>query len=256
MITVVTDVVREFQSTRPIRGATLSSISLLRTPCNFNPRAPYGARQITTRHPLIPGNFNPRAPYGARHYVCLGLSTPICISIHAPHTGRDHYGKYLRSHRHSDFNPRAPYGARPRGLRRLVRWHRISIHAPHTGRDHSQPSFGYRIQISIHAPHTGRDGAPVPGFLQALLFQSTRPIRGATMQRKSHLSGPSYFNPRAPYGARPDNVRPFVVAHMISIHAPHTGRDRNITEQLQNDINFNPRAPYGARPFRLCNVRR
>ena len=58
----------QFQSTRPIRGATNSVSGLMFTASDFNPRAPYGARPIT---------FYP--------YTKLK-----CISIHAPHTGRDH----------------------------------------------------------------------------------------------------------------------------------------------------------------------
>ena len=34
-----------------------------------------------------------------------------------------------------------------------------------------------------------------------------------------------YFNPRAPYGARRDKSKIKKEEHVISIHAPHTGRD-------------------------------
>ena len=59
-----------FQSTRPIRGATLM-ISMLRAW-------------------LL--NFNPRAPYGARLWLLRKVSRLFDISIHAPHTGRDKTG--------------------------------------------------------------------------------------------------------------------------------------------------------------------
>ena len=57
------------------------------------------------------------------------------------------------------------------------------------------------------------------------LFQSTRPIRGATHTSRDQSAQKENFNPRAPYGARrrgrsfPPNLGG------ISIHAPHTGRD-------------------------------
>ena len=35
-------------------------------------------------------NFNPRAPYGARLFKRLFVAKVYKISIHAPHTGRDH----------------------------------------------------------------------------------------------------------------------------------------------------------------------
>ena len=80
---------QQFQSTRPIRGATNSVSGLMYTDSDFNPRAPYGARHNRlSDNMLCNNNFNPRAPYGAR--LCLFLLlTPFL-----------------------DFNPRAPYGAR------------------------------------------------------------------------------------------------------------------------------------------------
>ena len=100
-----------FQSTRPIRGATTHP-EIHRPECNdFNPRAPYGARRGPGFAGGDPSDFNPRAPYGARHPGSGGPGP-------AP-----------------DFNPRAPYGARHDALCRNVEVVAISIHAPHTGRD-------------------------------------------------------------------------------------------------------------------------
>ena len=84
-------------------------------------------------------------------------------------------------------------------------------------------------------------------MVRLLLFQSTRPIRGATAPPAFTNRSMSNFNPRAPYGARLNaissalsfgNFNPrapygarlclLVVGHrwlQISIHAPHTGRD-------------------------------
>ena len=56
--------------------------------------------------------------------------------------------------------------------------------------------------ISIHAPHAGRDEFNRKFERGHIIFQSTRPMRGATA------------------------VLADVVAHfLISIHAPHAGRD-------------------------------
>ena len=105
-------VLKIFQSTRPIRGATsLSGWNFIRHR-NFNPRAPYGARLLVVGRFKQPTNFNPRAPYGARLCKLHGTALQVVISIHAPHTGRD------RTHRK----------AHTAGVQ-------ISIHAPHTGRD-------------------------------------------------------------------------------------------------------------------------
>ena len=53
----------------------------------------------------------------------------------------------------------------------------------YTGRDATKEATGIKHEISIHAPHTGRDGhRPILGVTY-VQFQSTRPIRGATIYR-------------------------------------------------------------------------
>ena len=103
----------------------------------------------------------------------------------------------------------------------------------------------------------------------AARFQSTRPIRGATAEGASWDEELLNFNPRAPYGARhasellqgvwlvisihaPHTGRDLAVGgayetRMISIHAPHTGRDPGGQQSGRAVCDFNPRAPYGAR---------
>ena len=124
-----------------------------------------------------------------------------------------------------DFNPRAPYGARQDRDTKDIDNRFISIHAPHTGRDGEYHFYmGKNYYISIHAPHTGRDGsssiqirhrrnfnprAPYGArpfktikHFRPIRFQSTRPIRGATLEVYFYQSLFYHFNPRAPYGAR------------------------------------------------------
>ena len=123
------------------------------------------------------------------------------------------------------FNPRAPCGARQRQHDALLR----------------QPL------ISIHAPLAGRDSASMTHFFASPLFQSTRPVRGATGFCTMTGSGLPHFNPRAPCGARRSgrgshqpvdrfqSTRPVRGAtylprcsrwlQCISIHAPRAGRD-------------------------------
>ena len=119
-----------FQSTRPMRGATISIFMYLVKPSNFNPRAPCGARLgwgLTDSNPI---NFNPRAPCGARLIGAKRLATKNAISIHAPHAGRD----YLQ------------YAHPPRP-------HAISIHAPHAGRDNPLlPQARARRNFNPRAP--------------------------------------------------------------------------------------------------------
>ena len=103
------------------------------------------------------------------------------ISIHAPLAGRDFSSE--------------------EGRKRLL----ISIHAPLAGRDDQYVRGIMTGNISIHAPLAGRDAAKVVLMFLRGIFQSTRPLRGATR--------PSRFEGRG-VG--------------ISIHAPLAGRDVSI----------------------------
>ena len=147
----------------------------------------------------------------------------------------------------------------------------ISIHAPHTGRDAPAGAVVCIEVISIHAPHTGRDTPRTFSAFIPALFQSTRPIRGATAQSIITTSAPTNFNPRAPYGARPgrqDRMRhtqphfnpraPYgarlglkpckIICIYFNPRAPYGAR-LAWTTQERPPWYFNPRAPYGARPL-------
>ena len=80
--------------------------------------------------------------------------------------------------------------------------------------------------ISIHAPHTGRDVGYLKEYEQEDIFQSTRPIRGATPERCDHGYHPG-ISIHAPHTGR-DIItgNGISVFGSISIHAPHTGRDQ------------------------------
>ena len=121
----------KFQSTLPMRGATLAS-----PPCsshsNFNPRSPCGERPARKKDLFLRPYFNPRSPCGERSAFPL-FCTALIISIHAPHAGSDW--------------PMLP----------LQDFQQISIHAPHAGSDVSGEGQTQDGQISIHAPHAGSD---------------------------------------------------------------------------------------------------
>ena len=153
-----------------------------------------------------------------------------------------------------NFNPRAPCGARRHDDADGVFGADISIHAPHAGRDYCMSSeVIQKLKISIHAPHAGRDvvehfkpladkhfnprapcGArPAAHSLTNMLssFQSTRPMRGATLFCFRRAKYGRYFNPRAPCGARLLAQDSSLISSVISIHAPHAGRD---SKSIQN----------------------
>ena len=260
-----------FQSTRPLRGATVAGGD---TKC-------------------MAGDFNPRAPCGARRSRMLFPQICLPISIHAPLAGRDMRSvsafsscrlfqstRPLRGatrfticglHHHTDFNLRAPCGARRQILERMRTWDNISIHAPREGRDlPMRPSKAVRY-ISIHAPREGRD--EVYGVRWLALehaFQSTRPARGATETPSTEFPTQSKFQSTRPargatrtvstarkslqtfQSTRPARGATLVLHSLftdigISIHAPREGRDHSAKLLAKTQNYFNPRAPRGAR---------
>ena len=80
------------------------------------------------------------------------------------------------------------------------------------------------IEVSIHAPRVGRDMVSTPSVSVVVMFQSTRPMRGATV---CHV-GISFFlgfqSTRPMRGATILNDGQALVTD-VSIHAPHVGRD-------------------------------
>ena len=131
----------------------------------------------------------------------------------------------------------------------------ISIHAPHAGRDRRS---GWRYWIWAYFNPRAPCGARrehVDHYLLRLLFQSTRPMRGAT-RRGSGACAHWQISIHAPHAGRDlvlihwlsrshrfQSTRPMRGAtrgqaglwqqRAISIHAPHAGRDRRNAKQCQ-----------------------
>ena len=101
----------------------------------------------------------------------------------------------------------------------------ISIHAPRVGRDRTARRWNTDGEISIHAPRVGRDCRHGRQTVRRVIFQSTRPVWGATTRRHLLAHIGAHFNPRAPCGARQCGRQSARQRHRISIHAPRVGRD-------------------------------
>ena len=81
----------------------------------------------------------------------------------------------------------------------------ISTHAPLAGRDKIVPCVTSPQEISTHAPLAGRDWETCAYTARYIIFQPTRPLRGATRNNKRVLQ----------------------ILIAISTHAPLAGRDQN-----------------------------
>ena len=113
-------------------------------------------------------------------------------------------------------------------------------------------------EISIHAPLTGCDLNSTKLMFQKERFQSTHPLRDATLVKTSRSFKKKHFNPRTPYGMRrltketclqttvfqsthplrdatESTAKPTAYS-VISIHAPLTGCD--IMDVIIENENF------------------
>ena len=82
----------------------------------------------------------------------------------------------------------------------------------------------------------------------SILFQSTLPVRGATLPTVMGAYMPYHFNPRSPCGERHGYRAEPEHKGEISIHAPRAGSDeRTPNIRPTTYINFNPRSPCGER---------
>ena len=175
-------------------------------------------------------DFNPRAPRGARRGRKEVKNGKSEISIHAPLAGRD-WASSLKPLARRYFNPRAP-----RGARRKKKWkkrHRNKFQStrPSRGATAGRPGPCRRSGISIHAPLAGRDFS-LRLFLMAI----------------------SYFNPRAPRGARPLFATGLHDALKFQSTRPSRGATASRPQSPRCAQYFNPRAPRGARPGILASV--
>ena len=257
----------EFQSTRPMRGATASTRGRIRRPTYFNPRAPCGARLSPSQRMRASRVFQSTRPMrGATSSVSQRTICRRYFNPRAPCGARRASLRHLRAYCH--FNPRAPCGARQGDKSLTVDVDIFQSTRPMRGATPTRFRAYTSGDISIHAPHAGRDRrrstgvpsrrnfnprAPCGARLTvaelkeyASEFQSTRPMRGATFTFPPRWSESRFQSTRPMRGAtRQGRSRPHTTD--ISIHAPHAGRDYGARLWPGSRRNFNPRAPCGAR---------
>ena len=123
---------------------------------------------------------------------------------------------------------------------------RVSIHAPHAGRDCVSDVCPLAHDSFNPRAHAGRDVVRASVAVPMSVFQSTRPMRGATHSVHGAESD-RRVSIHAPHAGRdPNRSRP-TDPRGVSIHAPHAGRDLRFFFGRRLYGSFNPRAPCGAR---------
>ena len=190
---------QRFQSTRPVKGATSAQSRRRFRESIVSIHAPREGRDG------VPGSirtgrqwFQSTRPVKGATATTTATPRTLRVSIHAPREGRDVAA--------------AEAGDDVDG---------VSIHAPREGRDTmSAVSIQPVTSVSIHAPREGRDWHHNRSSTCRPMFQSTRPVKGATF---------ICLHPIA-------NCR-------VSIHAPREGRDTGLIFSVSVQNRFNPRAP-------------
>ena len=209
----------EFQSARPVRGATIKSGTHALNH-QFQSARPVRGATLYRYLRSAPVQISIRAPRAGRDQVRPeSLQCGDRISIRAPRAGRDlSQNTYRRYWIH--FNPRAPCGARRMLIKvglyivqfqsaRPVRGATclkhipatsagISIRAPRAGRDPGQDFLRRTGRISIRAPRAGRDFKLTDIDYSGVGFQSARPVRGATAQRRQGVPIVALFQSARP----------------------------------------------------------
>ena len=107
-----------FQSTHPMRGATLSAIYLQIAPQHFNPRTPCEVRLTSSDLPKLPPPFQSTHPMRGATRPLAGEPQAVKISIHAPHARCDPIPTANKGRSSLNFNPRTPCEVRPKNPRR------------------------------------------------------------------------------------------------------------------------------------------
>ena len=83
--------------------------------------------------------------------------------------------------------------------------------------------------------------------VNAIEFQSTLSVRRATCSCTAYVVYMADFNPRSPWGERPDLPNSLGLKKVISIHALREESDRWRSGFVFLKSNFNPRSPWGER---------
>ena len=261
---------QQFQSSRPLRGATLAALYIIQNQHKFQSSRPLrGATGVALVAVSAASVFQSSRPLRGATAGAGGLRGVPPISILAPLAGRDAL-QSCPALALQDFNPRAPCGARlPMWGLPATGWMRfqssrplrgatpaiyadfeltdyILILAPLAGRDDLVHLAGWGVPISILAPLAGRDSDP--GTLDSTIpnFNPRAPC-GARRPTGAAWASTSNFNPRAPCGARPFLKRLQRWAGGFQSSRPLRGATRALSGGPGHPGHFNPRAPCGAR---------
>ena len=210
-----------FQSTHPVRGATLSD-----------------AISACTRHA-----FQSTHPVRGATHCFSSPHSSTKVSIHAPREGCDEGGmsNYIAEIMFQSTHP-------VRGATYPIydEKHREELfQSTHPVRGATETA-AYRargLRVSIHAPREGCDQRILPTPRIRGRFQSTHPVRGATVGHTGRDPDYHRFQSTHPVRGATDVTWSPWPEGMVSIHAPREGCDLTRSSPPKHRSGFNPRTP-------------
>ena len=152
------------------------------------------------------------------------------ISIHAAQEGCDYSGNSCEC-RLIDFNPRSPRGLRQSSISSSVKSSSFQSTQPKRAATTVNKPFDYIKLISIHAAQEGCDGKCLKTCPLLKDFNPRSP-RGLRPTFDGVYLKNSIFQSTQPKRAATDNLLPFTVKLIISIHAAQEGCDQYLTKHL------------------------
>ncbi len=203
--------------------------------CDFNPRAPCGARRQPQRHPVNHLHISIHAPRagcdppapGARQGTPISIHAPRAgcdsipcggestrtISIHAPRAGCDEDAKHIVAVLFQFQSTHPVRGATQRAIHRFFAWDYFNPRTPCGVRLWAGVFSPVCCDISIHAPRAGCDDST--SFLLSWYLRHFNPRTpcGVRHAAKAGVHFEADFNPRTPCGVR------HVITSSICFHA-------------------------------------
>ena len=192
-----------FQSTHPVRGATVDEIAFKVGDVHFNPRTPCGVRLRSGIPAIASGTFQSTHPVRG---ATRTQSVRRCCKC--------------------NFNPRTPCGVR-RCRSRPTRRSRRTFQSTHPvrGATRSRAEDQAGQEISIHAPRAGCDAARRTLSAVSAHFNPRTPC-GVRRRPPAPSPAPPYFNPRTPCGVRREECCLCTIASRFQSTHPVRGATR------------------------------
>ena len=214
---------RNFNPRSPC-GERLYDYRYINIPGQISIHAPRAGSDTIDLCNLLRGpNFNPRSPCGERRSTSFRAPDACSISIHAPRAGSD-IADYMGIPTGVEFQSTLPVRGATTRYDPHDRIHAISIHAPRAGSDPCFYRPGDHPGISIHAPRAGSDSRIAWVGSQQIHFNPRSPC-GERRQRTYQTYQRQKFQSTLPVRGATVSPRGVVPSTVISIHAPRAGSD-------------------------------